>query len=214
MNISTELQEIRSRCGAATLIAVSKNQAFEKIEAAYLAGQRDFGENYAQELQTKAALARDRGLEGIRWHFIGRLQTNKIRQLVPIVWSIHTVDSLRSAQKLSEEAQRALRETLEVFLQVNIDSEDSKAGVTPEEAVSLAGQIAAQPHLLLRGLMCIPNPESSPAEAFQRLRNLELQCRPSTHGGLSMGMSEDFETAISYGATHVRVGQKIFGSRS
>ncbi len=203
---------------AVTLIAVSKTQPIESIEALWQAGHRDFGENYVQELVQKAQALRQRGCDGIRWHFIGHLQTNKVKLLLPEVYSIHSVGSERLATEIQKRWQGLEhKQPLPVFIEVNIDREESKSGALPEEAPTLASQIATLPSMRLQGLMCIPatSPESgSGGDSFKRLSELENRCRPHTHGALSMGMTQDFEDAIRQGATHVRVGTANFGARS
>jgi pyridoxal phosphate enzyme (YggS family) len=197
------------------LVAVSKTQPAEAIADLYALGHRDFGENYVQELVEKAEALRER-CPGIRWHFIGHLQTNKVKALVPHVHVVHSVDSERLALEL-DKRWRALRgeetQPLPCFVEVNIDDEPSKSGVPASQAPVLAHAIAqCCPSLKLRGLMAIPAVSSS-AAPFAALRELEQRCRPSTHGALSMGMSGDFEVAIAQGATHVRVGTALFGPR-
>jgi pyridoxal phosphate enzyme (YggS family) len=195
------------------LIAVSKGQTVDAIAALYELGQRDFGENYVQELVAKAQELSERGLFEIRWHFIGHLQSNKAKLLAPWVCAVHSLDSAGTARELAKRWTALGRgEKLPVFLEVNIDGEASKSGVLPEAAPALAGEIGAQGGLDLRGLMCVPAAGGSRA-AFARLRELEAQCRPHTHGELSMGMSGDFEDAILEGASWVRVGTSIFGER-
>jgi pyridoxal phosphate enzyme (YggS family) len=197
-----------------TLVAVSKTQPAEAIREAYAAGQRDFGENYAQEWRDKAAALAD--LDGLVWHFIGALQTNKVKYLLPAeaaapaaAW-VHTVDRLALAEELSKRAARR-GGRLRVLLEVNVAAEASKAGVTPEEVPALAGRVRALPGLELRGLMCIPPAEGDPRPHFARLRAL----RDGVGGlaDLSMGMSGDYEAAIAEGSTLVRVGTAIFGAR-
>lgn len=227
VELDTRYQEILKRVKAArapgarpTLIAVSKKQSLEAIQALYGLGQRDFGESYVQELVAKATALRDRGCTDIRWHFIGHLQTNKVKQLLPHVHAIHTVDSERLARELAKRwlALSPLHK-IPVFLEVNIDAEAEKSGVTASEAPALASllandtQIAAA--LELRGLMCIPDPDlglESALSAFRRLKELG-RALPSCQQ-LSMGMSDDFELALAEGATHIRVGTAIFGERS
>jgi pyridoxal phosphate enzyme (YggS family) len=196
------------------LVAVSKTHPFEKIAKLYAAGHRDFGENYVQELLEKAKLAREQGLEEIRWHFIGHLQTNKVKALLPDVAVIHGVGSFRLAQEISKRAS-ALGRRMRVLIEVNIDDEESKSGARISELRDLAEGIAALPQLELAGLMCIPDPGRSggPRESFRRLAALEAELRPLTHGELSMGMTSDFPDAIAEGATLVRVGTAIFGER-
>jgi len=198
--------------GPARLIAVSKTQRFEKILTLYEAGQRDFGENYVQELLEKAALAREAGLSDIRWHFIGHLQTNKVKVLLPHVFAIHSVDSVKLATEISKRSEKPNS----IFIEVNIDSEESKSGVQISELRKIAEEIHALPNLKILGLMCIPDPnrkEGSRA-AFHRLATLEADLRPLTQGELSMGMTADFSEAIAEGSTMIRVGTAIFGERS
>jgi pyridoxal phosphate enzyme (YggS family) len=204
-----------------TLVAVSKSQPIEAIEALYRLGQRDFGENYVQELLGKAERLRSMDCDGIRWHFIGHLQTNKVKVLLPWIHAIHSVDSERLAAELDKRwrAFRADEGTpkLPCFLEVNIDREESKSGVLPEDAVAVATSISTRATgLKLEGLMAIPAPHSDVSEmrrAFAKVRELELNCQPHTAGRLSMGMSGDYELAIAEGATHVRIGTALFGVR-
>lgn len=191
-----------------TLIAVSKNQPFEKIKTLYDLGQRDFGENYVQELLGKSQAAIEQGLTEIRWHMIGHLQTNKVKQITGIVSMIHSVDSIKLAQEISKRAEHVLP----VLLEINLDEEETKSGLTPSELPFIASEIALMRNLELRGLMCIPNPKNT-QDPFKRLATLEQSLRPLTHGVLSMGMSDDFEEAILAGATHIRVGTALFGAR-
>jgi PLP dependent protein len=198
-----------------TLVAVTKNVPDEAIEWLYRLGHRDFGENYAQELATKAGALRARGIDGIRWHFIGHLQTNKAKQVVPLVAWVHTVDSERLARELAKRWAAAGREgRLPVFLEVNVDAEEGKSGVSVADAPALTQALKTIPELELKGLMCIPEPQgelSAMKERFCLLRELERKC--DLGGALSMGMSSDYEAAIEEGATHVRVGTALFGAR-
>lgn len=196
------------------LLAVSKTFPAEDIRLAYRAGQHAFGENYVQEALQKISVLRDLPLE---WHFIGPIQSNKTRDIAEsFVW-VHGVDRLKIAERLS--AQRpAHLPPLNICLQVNISGEDSKTGIAPDEAETLALQVANLPHLKLRGLMAIPAPSGDPAlqhRPFAAMR--ELLQRLNAHGlqldTLSMGMSHDFPAAIAEGATIVRIGTAIFGSR-
>lgn len=199
-----------------TLLAVSKTFPAEDVRAAYVAGQRAFGENYVQEAITKIeALADLRA--SLEWHFIGPLQSNKTRPVAEHFDWVHSVDRLKIAQRLSEQRPDNLP-PLNVCLQVNVSGEASKSGVSIPEAVEVAQEIAALPKLNLRGLMAIPEPAGSIdeqrvphrqlRELFERLRNdgLELDT-------LSVGMSSDLEAAVLEGATIVRVGTAIFGAR-
>jgi PLP dependent protein len=211
-------ERIEAACGRAgrkatgvRLLAVSKGHGPEAILAAYAAGQREFGENYVQELAAKAAALGH--LPDVHFRFIGRLQRNKLKILVELGCSIDSVDSGSLGQALSGHAQRLGRE-VETLIQVNIDREPQKAGVLPEATPQLARELEALPGLRLHGLMAIPRAGDDPAalrESFRSLRALGASVRLPE---LSMGMSADLELAIEEGATIVRVGTAIFGPRS
>jgi pyridoxal phosphate enzyme (YggS family) len=200
------------------LLAVSKLQPAEAVAALAAAGQRAFGENYVQEAQAKqAALALDPRVAGIEWHLIGHLQSNKAALAASIFDWVQTVDRDKLVPLLA--AARTGGPPLNVLVQVNIDDEASKHGCRPEEASRLADAIAAQPRLVMRGLMAIPAPLPDMArrrDAFRRMKTLfdVLATRHPSMDTLSMGMSEDFELAIAEGATLVRVGTALFGARS
>jgi len=196
------------------LVAVSKGQDIDAIREAQAAGQRDFGESYAQEaLEKMDAL---RGLPLV-WHYIGPVQSNKTRLIAERFDWVHSVERLKIAERLS--AQRpAEMPPLNVCMQVNVSGEASKSGVAPEEAASLARQIAQLPRLRLRGLMAIPEPTQDASLARTRFASLATLQRGLRAEGmaldtLSMGMSDDFELAIAAGSTMVRVGTAIFGAR-
>jgi PLP dependent protein len=196
----------------AALIAVSKTQPVEAIESLYRLGHRDFGENYVQELVAKAEELEQRGCTGIRWHFLGHLQTNKVKMLLGHAHTVHSIDSLKLGIELSKRWNRSGK--LPVFLEINIDLEESKSGVRPQDAVTISKQLAELEKLELLGLMCIPSEEGGlSGESFRRLRELEHQCRPWTQGQLSMGMSRDYEVALREGSTFVRIGTALFGAR-
>ncbi len=184
-----------------TLVAVSKTQPVEKLREAFAAGQKIFGENYAQELRAKAE-----ALPGAEWHFIGALQTNKARVVVGRASLIHTCDRLALAKELAKRAQGTQR----VLLEVNIGKEPQKSGALPEDVPALLDAVRALPALSCEGLMCIPPASGDPRPHFRALRELaqKLGLRE-----LSMGMSADYEIAIEEGATIVRVGTAIFGER-
>lgn len=198
--------------GSVRLIAVSKTRPFEEIAALYQIGQRDFGENYAQELVEKAKQAQALGLHEIRWHMIGHLQSNKVKAILPYVSVIHTVDS----EKLLSEIQKRATQPVEVLIEVNLDGETSKAGVPPQDVSTLVAASTRYEQIRCGGLMCIPDPNRAGGvgPAFQTLQTLEKSLHPVTRGILSMGMTADFAEAIAYGATDVRVGTAIFGSRN
>ena len=203
MGIAEGLTHIQSViAGRSTLIAVSKMHPASAIAEAYALGQRDFGENYAQELVTKAQ-ALSASCPELRWHFIGRLQKNKINMLAGHVFAWHTVDSVDTAQALAKRTVAA-----QVLVQVNVARETQKGGVLPEQ---LSEVVAACAGLTLRGLMTIHPAEGDPTPYFRTLATLRDAHAPG--GWLSMGMSHDYAAAIACGATHVRVGTAIFGAR-
>ncbi len=195
---------------AVLLVAVSKGHPDGLIRAAYDAGMRVFGENYAQELAAKASALSD--LPEIRWRFIGHLQRNKIKLIERARASIDTVDSLRLAEAIS--ARAAMRgTTVELLLQVNIGAEAQKSGCAVEEVAGLAESVRALPNVMLRGLMAVA-PHFDDAEAtrpfFAALRELaEANDLPE----LSMGMTHDLDQAVEEGATMLRIGTAIFGPR-
>jgi PLP dependent protein len=199
-----------------TLLCVSKTQTAHAVREAFQAGERHFGENYAQEGLDKITELVDLRVQ-LQWHFIGPLQSNKTRAVAQAFDWVHSVDRLKIAQRLSEQRPAHLP-PLNICLQINISGQDSKSGVPPHEALSLAATIAQLPHLKLRGLMSIPEPESD--EALQRpphhaLRELfqALQKTGMPIDTLSMGMTADLEAAIIEGSNLVRIGSAIFGQR-
>lgn len=188
------------------LIAVSKKQPKEKIEALYKLGHRDFGENYVQELLKKDEDLKH--LEKIRWHFLGHLQRNKVKMLLPKINCLHTLDSIRLADEIEKHAKKEIA----TFIQVNIDNEPSKSGVLVQDLEELIKHLEKKERIRVLGLMGIPSPENSHA-AFQKLFELSQKFKGTIGEELSMGMSNDFEKAISCGATYVRVGTALFGER-
>lgn len=199
-----------------TLLAVSKTFSGTAVREAHAAGQRAFGESYVQEALDKMSALDD--LDDIEWHFIGPIQSNKTRAIAENFAWVHGVDRLKIAERLSAQRPGALP-PLQVCLQVNVSGEDSKSGVAPTDVAQLARQVAALPHLTLRGLMAIPAPAADLAaqrKPFAQLRELMQQLRASglPVDTLSMGMSQDMEAAILEGATIVRVGSAIFGDRN
>ncbi|HVA14028.1 MAG TPA: YggS family pyridoxal phosphate-dependent enzyme [Stellaceae bacterium] len=217
--IAGNLDAVRSRiaaaCGAAlrepqrvTLVAVSKTQSTEAVEAALLAGQRSFGENRVAEAQAKYPALKAR-FPDLRLHLIGPLQTNKVKDAVALADVIETVDRPRLAEALAKEMARQNR-ALDCFIEVNIGAEPQKAGIAPEAADDFIAACRTRWALRVVGLMCIPPAGRDPAPYFAALAAL---ARRTGLAGLSMGMSADFEIAIACGATHVRVGTAIFGAR-
>jgi PLP dependent protein len=193
---------------AVTLVAVSKTHPAEAVAAALAAGQRVFGENRVQEAQHKYPALRERRPDLVL-HLIGPLQSNKVREAVALFDVIETVDRPKLAEALAAEMARTGRRP-GCYIQVNTGEEPQKAGIAPEAAPAFITDCRDRLGLPVRGLMCIPPLEEDPALHFAFLREL---ARRAALDGLSMGMSGDFETAIAFGATHVRVGTAIFGAR-
>ena len=225
--LEEQYREIRERVDAAclragrkpeevTLIAVSKTKPAEMIQQVYQAGARDFGENRVQELLEKEPL-----LPGdIRWHMIGHLQTNKVRQIVGKVCLIHSVDTLHLAEEIQKESEKRGICT-DILLEVNAAREESKYGFFLEEAEEAAVRIGQMPNIRIRGLMTIAPLVRCGEENREVFRNLyklyvDMKTKNIDNGTmteLSMGMTGDFETAVEEGATMVRVGTGIFGAR-
>lgn len=217
--VRAEIAEASAEAGRSaddvTLVAVSKLHPAADVRALAAMGQIDFGESYVQEaLAKREALA---GL-GLRWHFIGRLQTNKVRFVAGQFSLVHSVDSLKLAHTLHKRAQ-ALQVVQEVLLQVNLAGEGQKAGAAVDDARRLASEIMRMDFLGLRGLMLLPPLEDDPERArhwFAGLRELRDSLEPELGirlAHLSMGMTGDFRQAIAEGATIVRIGTRIFGER-
>ncbi|MBK1716215.1 YggS family pyridoxal phosphate-dependent enzyme [Thiocystis violacea] len=223
--IASNLSQVRARIQAATeragrpaggvaLIAVSKKQPASAIRAAYAAGQRAFGESYLQEALDKMAGLADLDIE---WHFIGRIQANKTRQIAAHFDWVHGLSDPAHAHRLSEQ-RPAEAPPLAVCIQVNLSGEASKGGVAPSETAGLLSLCDALPGLRPRGLMTLPAPaddEASQRLPFQALRALRdrLATPERPLDCLSMGMSDDLEAAILEGATQVRIGTAVFGAR-
>ncbi len=199
------------------LLAASKGQPADALRTCYREGQRHFGENYLQEALDKQQALQD--LADICWHFIGPIQTNKTRKIAEQFDWVHSVDRPRVVERLS--AQRPTEKgPLNICIQVNIDEEQSKAGVCPSELEALARMIMTLPNLRLRGLMAIPRNQDNieqQRQPFAVLAKLLRELQHSTHlptlDTLSMGMSNDLQAAITEGATIVRIGTAIFGPR-
>lgn len=215
MSLGARLAEVRGqideacrRAGRApasvTLVAVSKTRTVEECRAAVALGQLELGENYAQELRDKAP-----SVPGARWHYIGPLQRNKVKYVVGVAELVHTIDS---PSLLDAVAARAAQKGLvqPCLIQVNVAGEAQKSGCAPSVLPTLVDEFAARPSVRLDGLMLIPPLSGDPRPHFAALRALAERYRLAT---LSMGMSADYELAIAEGATIVRVGTAIFGSR-
>ncbi|MFJ3430136.1 MULTISPECIES: YggS family pyridoxal phosphate-dependent enzyme [Pseudomonas] len=193
------------------LLAVSKTKPAAALREAHAAGVRDFGENYLQEARAKQIELADLPL---CWHFIGPIQSNKTRDIAEHFAWVHSVDRLKIAQRLSEQRPADLP-PLNICIQVNVSGEASKSGCTPADLPALAAAISALPRLKLRGLMAIPEPTEDRAEqdaAFAQVRSLQERLNMGLDT-LSMGMSHDLESAITQGATWVRIGTALFGAR-
>lgn len=225
-NLTDRLAFVRLRieaacqaCGRApsevSLLAVSKTFPASDVALAHAAGQIAFGENYIQEAVEKMAGLRHLPLQ---WHCIGPVQSNKSRLVAEHFDWVHTVDRLKIAQRLSDQRPAHLA-PLQLCIQVNVDAGANKSGVAPEEALALAQAISVLPRVCLRGLMCIPEPaenEERARKVFARVTDLLGACQRAglAMDTLSMGMSEDLESAIAAGSTMVRVGSAIFGARA
>ena len=227
--IESNLQHVKAAIDAAiagllqvrqkpvTLVAVSKSKSVNEVRVAFAAGQRAFGENYVQEAVAKIGAMADLRSQGVIWHFIGPLQSNKAKQVAQHFDWMHAIDRLKIAQVLS--AHRLGQTPLNVCLQVNVSGEASKSGVTPAETLRLAQQIADLPGLKFRGLMAIVENTSDETARRVQFRMMHQLFDAINQSGLaidtlSMGMSQDFRIAIEEGATMVRVGSAIFGVRS
>jgi pyridoxal phosphate enzyme (YggS family) len=194
--------------GSVKVIAVSKVQPLERVEAVLAEGHRVFGENYVQEAQAKWPGLRER-FGPVELHMVGPLQSNKARAAVELFEAIHTLDRSSLAEKLARQAE-ARGACPELFVQVNTGEEPQKGGVLPAGVDGFVAECRAL-GLPLAGLMCIPPEGEDPAPHFAELAGMAER---NGLAGLSMGMSADFETAIALGATHVRVGSAIFGARN
>ena len=218
-DIASNLAAVRDRIVAAardtgrapdavTLVAVSKTHPLEKIEAALAAGQRVFGENWVQEAKAKYPQIRE-AWPGLELHLIGPLQTNKAADAVALFDVIQSVDREKLARALAREMEKQNRRPA-CFIQVNTGEEPQKAGIPPAEAEAFVELCQGALSLPVCGLMCIPPLDEEPSLHFALLRKIAERVGLAK---LSMGMSADYETAIAFGATHVRVGSAIFGMR-
>ncbi len=232
MTVATRLAGIEERIEAAcrrsgrdrsdvTLVAVTKTFPASVVAEGIEAGLRTLGENRVQEAAGKMAeLDQLRRTHGVHWHLIGHLQSNKVRRAVELFDAIHSIDSLRLAERVEAVCAEKGR-SMPIFIEVNLGGEASKAGAGPAEIITLCGEVARLPHLELLGLMTVPPFLDDPEEVrpyFRQLRHLLTQVRECGEVGescrhLSMGMSHDFETAIEEGATFVRIGTALFGTR-
>jgi pyridoxal phosphate enzyme (YggS family) len=215
--IQESIRKIRAALPAGvTLIAVSKYHPAESIEAAYNAGQRDFGESKAQDLVVKQQMLPS----DIRWHFIGHLQSNKIKYIAPFIYLIHSIDSLRLLQEVNKHGIKAGRR-IPCLLQIHIAQEETKFGFTPDECMEMleGGKWRELKNIEIRGLMCMgSNTEdkeqiASEFSAVKQLFNRIKECHfngDESFSILSAGMSDDYPIAIEHGSTHIRIGSGIF----
>lgn len=230
VDVASRLREVSDRVAAAaaragrsaagiTLVAVSKTQPTDVVRAARAAGQVDFGESRAQELLARVRETAHETRPGVpplgaRWHFVGRLQRNKVRDVVGLVTLVHSVDRLELAAEIAARAT-ALGRVQRVLVEVDIDEDPAKAGARPAEAAGLVARVRELPGIAVEGLMAVPARAADPRDAFRRLRGLrdDLRDRFPEVQHLSMGMSGDYEAAVEEGATIVRVGEALFGPR-
>ena len=225
MSVADGLAEVNDRLDAAcrrvdrdpstvTLIAVAKTFSADRVREALDAGARDIGENRAQELKEKAAILGP----DVEWHFVGHLQTNKVRQVVGIARLIHSVDRFGLAEAIARRA-RSLDIVQDVLIEVNVGGEAAKGGIEPGRAPALAAEVAALTGLRVSGVMAIPPLAADMEDTRAHFRVLVATGAAVADAvpgatALSMGMSRDYEVAIEEGATHVRVGEAIFGPRN
>jgi hypothetical protein len=217
-NIEEILKEIEANepsKGDVTLICVSKTKPLEMVKEAYDAGQRNFGENKVQEIVAKAPEMPSDAI----WHMIGHLQKNKVKKAVQFATVIHSVDSYELAEVINNEAAK-ISKLQDILLEINIASEESKYGINPDSAVTLAKEVLKLSNVRLRGFMCVApftdNPEDN-RKYFKKMKQILIDTktfdRDNNIDMLSMGMSGDYQIAIQEGATHVRIGTSIFGAR-
>lgn len=215
MHIASRIASIRASIPTGvTLVCVSKFHTNETIMEAYNCGERDFGESRVQELLPKyKALPKD-----IRWHFIGHLQTNKVKQIVPFVHMIHSVDSVRLLETINHEAEK-IRRRVKVLLELHVAKEKTKSGFTPEEFLSLASNLSPNslyPWVEVCGVMGMATNTDDVSEwhrCFREIKSLASKLTNLDTKQISMGMSDDYRIAIEEGSTMIRIGSTIFGER-
>ena len=220
MSIASTIHQLQAQMPQGTrLVAVSKYHPASMIREAYDAGQRIFGESHVQEMQQKVAeLPQD-----IEWHFIGHLQTNKVKYIAPYVSLIHAVDSLRLLREIDKQAARVPR-VIDVLLQLHVAQEETKFGFSPEECEEMLqqGEWRSMEHVRIRGIMCmasLTDNEEQVAGEFETARRFFLKARDGHFAQVdyftecSMGMSDDYHIALRHGSTLVRIGSMIFGPR-
>lgn len=220
MSVSENLRKIKASLPeGVTLVAVSKFHPVEVLDEAYKAGQRIFGESRAQELAMKKKLL---AYDDIEWHFIGTLQTNKVKDIAPFIHTIQSIDSLKLLREVDKQAKKCGR-TIRVLLEIHVAEEESKHGFTPDECKNMLeenlGEFGNVSFAGIMGMATLTEDESKIREEFRKLHSLftELKCRffsdNSQFNTVSMGMSHDYRIAIEEGSTMVRIGTNIFGER-
>ena len=197
-----------------TLVAVSKRKNNELIEFALDCGVKDFGENYAQEMKEKSETINS---DQIIWHFIGPIQTNKIKIIAQHADWVHTLDREKVIKKLNSECKK-INKTMNAFVQVNISNEDTKNGCDPEDIIEIGKLVESMENINLKGLMTLPKLNVDPAEnervmKFTKELSYKLQTINNDANAISLGTTSDFEVAIAYGSTMLRIGESIFGKR-
>tara|TARA_B100001250_G_scaffold406423_1_gene425455 strand:+ start:6846 stop:7532 length:687 start_codon:yes stop_codon:yes gene_type:complete len=220
-NIDNIKRKINSACKTAdrdpekiTLIAVSKRKSHKMIQIAHKKGINNFGENYAQELQKKASII---GLNNIVWHFIGPIQSNKVKIIAKNADWVHTIDREKIIRKLDLECGQ-FNKTINACIQINISSEESKSGCNPKDVIDIAKLIESMKNINLRGIMALPkitDNEIKQKEAMQSIMALSKKLQSSFPDAacVSLGTTHDFRDALIYGSTMIRVGESIFGKR-
>ena len=213
LQISQAEQRYARLSGDVLLLAVSKMKSAQAIAEAYQAGQRHFGENYCQEALGKQ---KELGAYDITWHFIGPIQSNKTKLIANHFSWVHSVDSFRIAQRLSDQRANTLP-PLNICLQININDEQTKSGIRLAELAELTQSVAALPNLILRGVMAVPEPEldfEKQRQPFKALRAAVVALNNPVLDTFSFGMSADLNAAIAEGSTIVRIGTALFGARA
>ena len=197
-----------------TLVAVSKRKNNELIEFALDCGVKDFGENYAQEMKEKSETINS---DQVIWHFIGPIQTNKIKIIAQHADWVHTLDREKVIKKLNSECKK-INKTINAFVQVNISNEDTKNGCDPEDIIEIGKLVESMENINLRGLMTLPKLNVDPTENERVMKltkelSYKLQTINNDANAISLGTTSDFEEAIAYGSTMLRIGESIFGKR-
>lgn len=218
-NLAAVREQIAAACeragrdpGGVTIVGVTKTHPPSLVEEALAAGLTDIGENRAQELLPKAEALEARGLAP-RWHFIGRLQRNKVRGVLPHIAALHSLGSVRLAERLEAASGAGARDPLPCYLEVNVAGEASKDGIAPEELPDLLREAANRRHIAVAGLMTVAPLVDDPEQVRPVFRQLRELARAHGLDGLSMGMTDDYVVAVEEGATVVRLGRVIFGAR-